>query len=106
VRRKPSLRACFDRIFKRASTGYATLDRLLRRLFRNKEGLPRVLERRKISRATVSEKSRDARDIMLGLPKTLYEIKIAVLRIRRRPPRPQKIPLLASLVTWPPRFGL
>ena len=35
VKQAQLLRARFDRIFKRASTGYATLDRLLRRLFRN-----------------------------------------------------------------------
>jgi len=101
------LRARFDRIFKRASTGYATLDRLLRRLFRNKDGLLRVLERpeipintnssendirafvtkRKISGGTVSDKGRDARDIMLGLAKTCMKFEIVVLRIHRRPPR-------------------
>ena len=43
VKQAQLLRARFDRIFKRASTGYATLDRLLRRLFRNKDGLLRVL---------------------------------------------------------------
>jgi hypothetical protein len=39
-----ALRARFDRIFKRR-TGYATLDRLLRRLFRRKDELLRVLDR-------------------------------------------------------------
>jgi len=48
VKQAQLLRARFDRIFKRASTGYTTLDRLLRRLFRNKEGLLRVLERPEI----------------------------------------------------------
>jgi len=91
------LRARFDRIFKRASTGFATLDRLLRRLHRNKEGLLRVLERpeiplntnasendirafvtkRKISGGTVSDKGRDARDIMLGLAKTCMKLKVS-----------------------------
>ena len=95
---KPScLRARFDRIFKRASTGYVTLDRLLRRLFRNKEWLLRVLERpeipintnssendirafvtkRKISGGTISDKGRDARDIMLGLAKTCMKLKLS-----------------------------
>jgi len=87
VKQAQLLRARFDRIFKRASTGYATLDRLLRRLFRNKDGLLRVLERPEIPinttlrkrhppssrkknlRRDVSDKGRDARDIMLGLPK-------------------------------------
>ena len=91
------LRARFDRIFKRASTGFATLDRLLRRLHRNKDGLLRVLERpeiplntnasendirgfvtkRKISGGTVSDKGRDARDIMLGLAKTCMKLKLS-----------------------------
>ena len=63
------------------------LDRLLKRLFRRKDALLRVLDRpeiplntnasendirtfvtkRKISGGTVSENGRDARDIMLGL---------------------------------------
>jgi len=78
------LRARFDRIFNRARTGYATLDNLLRRLYRNKDDLLRVLERpdiplntnasendirafvtkRKISGGTVSNKGRDARDTL------------------------------------------
>jgi Transposase IS66 family len=41
-------RARFDRIFKRGATGYVMLDRLLRRLFRHKDALLRVLERPKI----------------------------------------------------------
>ncbi|HZZ25462.1 MAG TPA: transposase, partial [Roseiarcus sp.] len=48
VKQAQLLRARFDRIFKRASTGYTMLDRLLRRLLRNKEGLLRVLERPEI----------------------------------------------------------
>jgi hypothetical protein len=91
------LRGRFDRIFKRAGTGYVMLDRLLRRLFRNKEALLRVLDRpeiplntnasendirafvtkRKISGGTVSPKGRDARDIMLGLAKTCMKLKIS-----------------------------
>jgi hypothetical protein len=91
------LRARFDRIFKRGATGYVTLDRLLRRLFRNKDALLRVLDRpeiplntnasendirafvtkRKISGGTVSDKGRDARDIMLGLAKTCMKLKIS-----------------------------
>ena len=74
------LRARFDRIFKRGGTGYVMLDRLLRRLFRNKDALLRVLDRpelplntnasesdirafvtkRKISGGTVSDRGRDA----------------------------------------------
>lgn len=91
------LRARFDRIFKRARTGYATLDSLLKRLHRNKDELLRVLERpeiplntnasendirtfvtkRKISGGTVSDKGRDARDIMLGLAKTCMKLKLS-----------------------------
>jgi hypothetical protein len=90
------LRARFDRIFRRR-TGYATLDALLKRLHRNKVDLLRVLERpdiplntnpsendiravvtkRKISGGTVSEKGRDARDVMLGLAKTCMKLKLS-----------------------------
>jgi len=114
------LRARFDRIFKRASTGYATLDRLLRRLFRNKGGLLRVLERpeipintnasendirafvtkRKISGGTVSDHGRDARDVMLGLAKTCMKLKLSFYEFigaRLGIPGP-KIPPLASLI--------
>jgi len=114
------LRARFDRIFKRASTGFATLDRLLRRLHRNKEGLLCVLERpeiplntnasendirsfvtkRKISGGTVSEKGRDARDIMMGLAKTCMRLKVSFYDFigdRLGVPGP-KIPPLASLI--------
>lgn len=91
------LRARFDRIFKRGATGYVMLDRLLRRLFRHKDALLRVLDRpeiplntnasendirafvtkRKISGGTVSPQGRDARDIMLGLAKTCMKLKIS-----------------------------
>jgi transposase IS66 family protein len=115
------LRARFDRIFKRASTGYATLDRLLRRLFRNKAGLLRVLERpeiplntnasendirafvtkRKVSGGTVSQKGRDARDIMLGLAKTCMKLKLSFYDfIGDRLGIPGlKIPPLATLIS-------
>jgi hypothetical protein len=91
------LRARFDRIFKRGATGYVMLDRLLRRLFRHKDALLRVLDRpeiplntnasendirafvtkRKISGGTVSDRGRDARDIMLGLAKTCMKLKLS-----------------------------
>src|SRR5712672_2638653 len=91
------LRARFDRILKRGATGYVMLDRLLRRLFRHKDALLRVLDRpeiplntnasendirafvtkRKISGGTVSHKGRDARDIMLGLAKTCMKLKLS-----------------------------
>jgi hypothetical protein len=118
------LRARFDRIFKRARTGFATLDRLLRRLYRNKEGLLRVLERpqtplntnasendirtfvtkRKISGGTVSDKGRDARDIMLGLAKTCMKLKLSFYEFigdRLGIPGP-KIPPLQSLINPAP----
>jgi len=108
----------FDRIFKRASTGYTMLDRLLRRLFRNKEGLLRVLERpeiplntnasendirafvtkRKISGGTVSDMGRDARDIMLGST-NLHEVEVVVpefIGARLGIPGPKSRPSQAS----------
>ncbi len=94
--RAVELRARFDRIFKRR-TGYATLDKLLKRLLANKDELLRVLERpeiplntnasendirtcvtkRKLSGGTVSENGRIARDVMLGLAKTCAKLKIS-----------------------------
>jgi hypothetical protein len=94
--RAAELRARFDRIFKRR-TGYATLDRLLKRLYANKDELLRVLDRpeiplhtnasendiracvtkRKVSGGTVSETGRAARDVMLGLAKTCAKLKIS-----------------------------
>ena len=91
------LRDRFDRIFKRRGTGYVMLDRLLKRLFRRKDALLRVLDRpeiplntnasendirsfvtkRKISGGTVSQNGRDARDIMLGLGKTCMKLKLS-----------------------------
>src|SRR5271157_2452597 len=117
------LRAQFDRVFKRR-TGYATLDRLLKRLLGRKEELLRVLERpeiplntnasendirafvtkRKISGGTVSEKGRQARDVMLGLAKTCMKLKIPFfdyLGARLGIPGPD-IPNLATLVSPAP----
>jgi Transposase IS66 family len=94
--RAAELCARFDRIFRRR-TGYATLDKLLKRLLANKRELLRVLERpeiplntnasendlravvtkRKISGGTVSERGRQARDVMLGLAKTCRKLKIS-----------------------------
>jgi Transposase IS66 family len=114
------LRARFDRIFKRAGTGYVMLDRLLRRLFRNKEALLRVLDRpeiplntnasendirafvtkRKISGGTVSPQGRDARDIMLGLTKTCMKLKISFYQFlgARLGIAGHQIPPLAQLI--------
>jgi len=118
------LRSRFDRIFKRARTGYATLDSLLKRLHRHKDELLRVIERpeiplntnasendirafvtkRKISGGTVSDKGRDARDIMLGLAKTCMKLKVSFYDFigdRLGIPGP-KIPDLATLVSPAP----
>ncbi|HXJ95149.1 MAG TPA: transposase [Terriglobia bacterium] len=118
------LRSRFDRIFKRARTGYATLDSLLKRLHRHKDALLRVLERpeiplntnasendirafvtkRKISGGTVSDKGRDARDVMLGLAKTCMKLKVSFYEFigdRLGIPGP-KIPDLATLVSPAP----
>ena len=113
------LRSQFDRIFKRR-TGYATLDHLLKRLLGRKDELLRVLERpeiplntnasendirafvtkRKISGGTVSDRGRDARDIMLGLAKTCMKLKLSFyefLGSRLGLPGPH-IPHLAELI--------
>ncbi len=94
-RRKAALRTRFDRIFKRR-TGFATLDRLLARLYANKAELLMVLDRpeiplhtngsendircqvtkRKISGGTRSDKGRDCRDTFLGLAKTCAKLGI------------------------------
>ncbi|MGD0720595.1 MAG: transposase, partial [Roseiarcus sp.] len=114
------LRARFVRVFNRARTGYATLDRLLGRLFRNKQGLLRVLERpetplntnmteydirayvmkRKISGGTVSERGREARDVMLGLFKTCRKLDVSFFHFigDRLGIRGPKIPPLPTLV--------
>ena len=115
------LSARFDRIFKRR-TGYATLDRLLKRLLGRKDELLRVLQRhplntnasendirafvtkRKISGGTISEKGRQARDVMLGLAKTCMKLKIPFfdyLGARLGIPGPD-IPNLATLVSPAP----
>ncbi len=118
------LRSRFDRIFKRARTGYATLDSLLKRLHRHKDELLRVLERpeiplntnasendirafvtkRKISGGTVSDNGRDARDIMLGLAKTCMKLNLSFYEfIGDRLGIPgARIPDLATLVSPAP----
>jgi len=85
----------FDRIFLRR-TGFATLDRLLKRLHANKAELLMVLERlqtplhtngsendircyvtrRKVSAGTRSDAGRDCRDAFLGLAKTCAKLGI------------------------------
>ena len=90
-----------------ASTGFAALDTPLRRQHRNKEGcyacsnaqrspstrtLPKTtsafVTKRRISGGTVSDKGRDARDVMLGLAKTCMKLKLSFYDFRGRPPRP------------------
>jgi hypothetical protein len=94
--RRLSLRARFDRIFRRR-TGFVTLDRLLARLWANKAELLMVLERpeiplhtngsendircqvtrRKVSAGTRSDVGRECRDAFLGLAKTCAKNGIA-----------------------------
>ena len=93
---RSALRRRFERIFQRR-TGFATLDRLLKRLHANKGELLRVLERpkiplhtngsendvrclvtrRKISAGTRSDIGRDCRDGFLGLMKTCGKLGIS-----------------------------
>ena len=95
-RRRLTLRARFDRIFRRR-TGFVTLDRLLARLRANKAELLMVLERpeiplhtngsendircqvtrRKVSAGTRSDAGRDCRDAFLGLAKTCAKHGVA-----------------------------
>lgn len=93
--RRASLRARFDRIFKR-KTGAVMLDRLLARLHANRAELLMVLDRpeiplhtngserdirchvtkRKISGGTRSDAGRNCRDAFLGLAKTCAKLGI------------------------------
>jgi len=95
--RARALRKQFDRIFLRR-TGFATLDRLLKRLHANKAELLMVLDRpetplhtngsendircyvtrRKVSAGTRSDEGRDCRDAFLSLAKTCGKLGIAV----------------------------
>lgn len=94
-RRRREMRARFDRIFLR-HTGFAMLDRLLKRLHANKAELLRVLDRpeiplhtngsendircqvtkRQVSGGTHSDIGRDCRDAFLGLAKTCRKLSI------------------------------
>src|SRR3954466_4841169 len=119
-RRRMELRARFDRIFTRR-TGFATLDRLLRRLRANKAELLRVLERpeiplhtngsendiraqvirRKISAGTRSDTGRDCRDAFLGLSKTCRKLGVSFwsyLGARLRVAHALAVPRLTDLV--------
>ncbi len=120
-RRRAELRARFDRIFMRR-TGFATLDRLLKRLHANKPELLTALDRpeiplhtngsendircqvtkRKISGGTRSDLGRDCRDAFLGLAKTCAKLNISFwdyLGGRLAIQGCQPIPPLAGLVS-------
>jgi hypothetical protein len=106
-------------------TGFVELDQLLVRLQRRKRELLKVLERpeiplhtnasendiracvikRKISGGTMSDKGRQARDVMLGLMKTCRKLRVSFyayigdrLGLNNRN---QMIPPLAELVAAP-----
>lgn len=94
--RKALLSQRFDQIFKRR-TGFATLDRLLARLWANKKELLCVLDRpqvplhtnatendircqvtrRKLSGTTRSDDGRECRDALLGILKTCRKLGIS-----------------------------
>jgi hypothetical protein len=118
--RRLTLRARFDRIFRRR-TGFVTLDRLLKRLHANKSELLMVLDRpetplhtngsendircqvirRKISAGTRSDGGRDCRDAFLGLAKTCAKHGVAFwdyLGSRLSVPGKLLIPPLPQLV--------
>ena len=121
TRRRATLRARFDRIFRRR-TGFVTLDRLLARLHANKPELLRVLDRpeiplhtngsendircqvtkRKVSGGTRSETGRDCRNAFLGLAKTCAKLGIGFwdyLGDRLAVPNCQPVPFLPGLVS-------
>ena len=120
-RRRTTLRARFDRIFRR-HTGFVTLDRLLARLHANKPELLRVLERpeiplhtngsendircqvtkRKVSGGTRSDRGRDCRNTFLGLAKTCAKLGIGFwdyLGNRLAVPQCQPVSYLPALVS-------
>ena len=96
AQRATTLRRRFDRIFNR-TTGFAELDRVLERLFFDKDDLLRVLERpevplntntdegqlrafvtkRKVSGGTRSDVGRQTRDTFLGLIKTCAKLGLS-----------------------------
>src|SRR4029077_18856743 len=113
-------RTRFDRIFKRR-TGFATLDRLLARLYANKAELLTALDRRdiplhtnsaenaircqvirrKISGGTRSDAGRDCRDAFLGLAKTCAKLGILFwdyLGARLAVPNHPDVPALPQLI--------
>lgn len=119
-RARTALKARFERLFT-SRTGYATLDRLLARLYANKDELLVALERpevplhtngsendircqvtkRKISGGTRSDRGRDCRDAFLGLMKTCAKQRISFwdyLGDRLNIPGAPTVPYLPNLV--------
>jgi hypothetical protein len=119
-RRRRELQARFDRIFRRR-TGFATLDRLLKRLHANKAELLMVLGRpeiplhtngsendircqvtkRQVSGGTHSDSGRDCRDAFLGLAKTCRKLGVAFwdyLGARLEIPGAAIVPYLPDLI--------
>ena len=119
-RSKAVLEARFERIFT-LETGFVTLDRLLKRLHKNKPELLRVLDRpeiplhtngsendiraqvtrRKLSGGTRSDVGRDCRDGFIGLAKTCFKLRIGFwdyLGARLNVPGCQLIPSLPELI--------
>jgi hypothetical protein len=119
-RRRRELQARFDRIFRRR-TGFATLDRLLKRLHANKAELLMVLDRpeiplhtngsendircqvtkRQVSGGTHSDTGRDCRDAFLGLAKTCRKLGLAFwdyLGARLKLPGAPFVPYLPDLI--------
>lgn len=119
-RRKSELKARFTRLFNRR-TGFATLDRLLRRLLARKDALLMVLQRpevplhtngsendirsqvtrRKISGGTRSDRGRDCRDGFLGVFKTCDKLGVSpwqYLGDRLRIPGSEPVPPLPDLI--------
>src|SRR5437870_4063961 len=118
--RKAALRARYDRIFK-LRTGFAMLDRLLKRLYANKRELLMVLDRpeiplhtngsendirchvtkRKVSAGTRSDPGRDCRDAFLALSKTCAKLGIAFwdyLGSRLQVPNQPDVPALPQII--------
>ena len=119
-RGKAVLEARFDRIFT-LNTGFVTLDRLLKRLGKNKAELLMVLDRpeiplhtngsendiraqvtrRKVSGGTRSDRGRDCRDAFLGLAKTYAKLSIQFwdyLGARLHVPNQPEIPYLPDII--------
>jgi hypothetical protein len=120
ARRHTQLQARFDRIFQR-TTGFVTLDRLLKRLHANKAELLQVLDhpeiplhtnnsetalrcqvtKRHISGGTHSDLGRACRDAFLGLGKTCQKLGIAFwnyLGARLGIPNAPAVPFLPDII--------